>query len=168
MRLHSRWFLPLAALGTLVLASPKSLPHSGSGPIGENYCSPQVPNCTGLPGVMSAYGSERVVSNDVTLTASQVPLGQFGYFLVSRTEGFFNPPGSSAFFCVVGDIGRFRAPGQVGIGPTFSLQIYLNNLPTNDPGSQQTLPGETLHFQAWFRDCASTTNLTDGLKITFH
>ena len=166
MKLHSRWFLPLAAaLGTLVLASPKSLPASGGGPIGENFCGPAIPNSTGQSGVMSAYGSERIITNDVTLTASQLPPGQFGYFLVSRTEGFFNP-GHGGTFCLGGDIGRYN--GDVGQGPTLCLQIDLNNLPTMNPGSQQTLPGETLHFQGWHRDIGNVSNFTDGLKITFH
>ena len=166
MKLHSRWFLPLAALGTMVLASPKSLPTSGGGPIGENYCGPNIPNSTGLPGVLSGYGSERIVRNDVTVTASQLPPGQFGYFLVSRTEGFFTPPWPYGFICLAGNIGRYN--GDVGQGPSFSVQIDLNNLPTTDPGSQQTLPGETLHFQCWYRDVGNWFNFTDGLKITFH
>ena len=166
MRLHSRWFLPLAALGTLVLVSPKSLPAPGGGPIGESFCGPNYPNSTGQPGVLSAYGSERIITNDVTLTASQLPPGQFGYFLVSRTEGFFQPC-PCPYICLGGVIGRYN--GDVGQGPTFSLQIDLNNLPTTNPGSQQTLPGETLHFQAWYRDTwYHGYNFTDGLKITFH
>ena len=84
---------------------------------------------------MSAYGSERIVSNDVTLTASQLPPAQFGYFLVSRRPGFFHPPTSDAFICITGDIGRYNAP-PIQQGPSFSLQIDLNNLPTMDPGSQ--------------------------------
>ena len=166
MKLHSRWSLPLAAaLGTLVLASPKALPASGGGPIGEKYC-PNVPNSTGQSGVISAYGSVRIVRNDVTLTVSQLPPAQFGYFLVSRTEGFFIPPCACAFICLAGDLGRYN--GDVGQGPSFSLQIDLNNLPTAFPGSQQTLPGETLHFQAWHRDVGNWNSFTDALKIAFH
>ena len=150
---------------TLSLASPA--PPQAGGPIGTNYCGPAVPNSTGLPAVMSAFGSQLVSDNDVTLFARHVPQGQFGYFLVSRTQGWFYVHHSSGVFCLNTDIGRFWAPGQVGVGPTFSVQIDLNNLPTNALGSQQTMPGETLNFQAWYRDIGNTIGFSDGLEIMF-
>ncbi|MCP3918960.1 MAG: hypothetical protein GY711_25730 [bacterium] len=145
--------------------------YSTAGPLGMNYCGPAIPNSTGLPGIASAFGFPTIGTNDVTLTADQLPPGQFGYFLVGRTQGFFNPPGSSGFICLMGDIGRYNMPptvptGQIIVGPTGSLVIDLDDLPTNTPGSQQTLPGETLNFQCWYRD-ASTSNFTDGVSITF-
>ncbi len=165
---RSRWMLPvglsLVTWITLSLATPA--PPQAGGPIGTNFCGPAIPNSTGLPAVMSANGSQLVADNDVTLFASQLPPGQFGYFLVSRTQGYFYIH-SCGSFCLYGDIGRFRGPGQVGVGPTISVQIDLNNLPTNALGSQQTMPGETLNFQAWYRDIGNTNNFSDGLEITF-
>ena len=59
MELHSRWFLPLAAaLGTLVLACSRSLPVSGGGPNGANYCGPNVAN---------NYGERFFLGGSVTL-----------------------------------------------------------------------------------------------------
>ena len=133
--------------------------------LGTNYCGPVVPNSTGLYAVMSASGSQFVSDNDVTLFASQVPPGQFGYFLISRTPGFFNPPNSGGFICVSGPVGRFNAPGQVTQGPVISARIDLSNLPL--PVGQQTMPGDTLYFQAWYRDIGNTNNFSDGLEITF-
>ncbi len=161
-----RWMflvgVSLVTWTTLSLATPA--PPQGGNPIGTTYCSPALPNSTGLPAVMSAFGSQLVSDNDVTLFASQLPPGQFGYFLASRTQGYFYLH-SCGFLCLNGDIGRLRAPGQVGVGPTISVQIDLNNLPTSS--SQQTLPGETLYFQAWYRDIGNTNNFSDGLEIMF-
>ena len=44
-----------------------------------------------------------------------------------------------------------------------SAQIDLNNLPL--PVGQQTMPGDMLFFQAWYRDIENTFNFSDGLEI---
>ena len=135
-------------------------------PLGNQYCGPAIPNTTGLPGVMSATGSPVAANNDVTLTAGQLPPGQFGYFLTSQTQGFFMPPGSSGFICLGGSIGRFNQPQNIGQGPTFSLQIDLTAV-LQPTGPVAVLPGETWNFQAWYRDIGNTNNFTDGLSILF-
>ena len=137
---------------------------SASGPIGSNYCGPAVPNSTALPGVISGSGSANVSTNDVTLTADQLPPGQFGYFLTSETQGFFMPPGSVGNICLGGNIGRYN--GDVGTGPSFSLTIDLTSMPVNPV--QAVLPGEDWNFQAWYRDVGNTNNFTDGLNILFN
>ncbi len=60
-----------------------------------------------------------------------------------------------------------RKPGNVGPGPTFTVQLDLNNLPTNAPGSQQALPGETLNLQCVYRDFGNTYNFTDAVSVVF-
>ena len=133
-------------------------------PLGHGYgCGPTQPNSTGLPGVLLVTGSPMVAMNDVVLTATQLPSGQFGYFLTSMTQGFFNPMGSSGYICLGGDIGRYN--GNVGQGPSFSLQIDLTNMPVNPPVAVQ--PGETWGFQAWYRDVGNTNNFTDAVAVTF-
>ena len=138
----------------------------GSGPIGTSYCSPAIPNTTGQPGVIGAEGSTAIPNNDVTLTASMLPAGQFGYFLNSQTQGFFNPPGSSGFICLGGSIGRFNQPGNIGQGPSFSIQLDLTAIP-QPTGNVAVQPGETWNFQCWYRDIANTNNFTDGINIQF-
>ena len=134
--------------------------------LGASYCGPAVPNSTGQPGVLRALGLADVNANELFLTADQLPNGEFGYFLVSRTQGIFLPPGSQGFICIAGDIGRFNQAGNIIQGPTHTIQIDLNSLPTNAPGSQQAMPGETLNFQCWFRD-VNNNNFTDAVSVTF-
>ena len=136
------------------------------GPLGASYCGPVVPNSTGVPGVIRAFGLVDVNANEVFLTADQLPNGEFGYFLVSLTQGIFVPPGSQGFLCILGAIGRFNQPGNIGQGPTFSIQVNLAAVP-QPTGPVAVQPGDTWNFQAWFRDLGTQSNFTDGLSIAF-
>ena len=139
------------------------------GPIGQNFeCPSTVPNSSGQPGVITASGSTLVAANNVTLDASQLPAGQFGYFLVSPLQNLagFNPPGSSGLLCIgPAQIGRYN--GNVGQGPSFSLMIDLTALPTPD-GTESIMPGDTRYFTCWYRDGATNNNYTDAVCITFN
>ncbi|MCP3917952.1 MAG: hypothetical protein GY711_20590 [bacterium] len=140
-----------------------------SDPIGTNYCGPAVPNSTGVPGVISAFGSTVVADQNVQIVADQLPAGLFGYFLVSRTQGMSTPMGSVGVLCLDGDIGRYDDPPQIFSGPTGQLAIDLTAIPTSTPGSQVVLPGETLNFQCWHRDAPlpGGSNFTDAVSILF-
>ena len=129
--------------------------------VGTSYCGPAIPNSNAVPGVVTATA----YFEDLHLIASQLPVGQSGYFLVSQTQGFFNPPGSSGFICLGGAIGRFNKPGEIGQGPTFSIEVDLTNLPVNPPQAAQ--PGETWNFQAWYRDLGNSNNFTDAVSVVF-
>ncbi|MCP3915755.1 MAG: hypothetical protein GY711_09385 [bacterium] len=135
------------------------------GDIGTSYCGPAIPNSTGSPATIAANGSTTVAANNLQLTASTLPPGQFGYFLVGETQGFFSPPGSTGFICLTANIGRFNAGSEIFVGPTGSLQVDLTALPVNPPVAVQ--PGETWNFQCWYRDIGGTNNFTDGISITF-
>ncbi len=136
--------------------------------IGEPYCTANV-NSSGQAAITRASGSTRVEYNDVTLVAMQLPLFQFGYFLVSQSEGFVpNVGGSQGNLCLGAPIARYVQQLQ-NSGPQgrFSITIDLNDMPP--PVKTQVFPGDTYYFQAWFRDMnpGPTSNLTDGLAITF-
>ena len=75
------------------------------------------------------------------------------------------PPGSSGFICLGGAIGRFNQPGNIGQGPTFSIQVDLTAVP-QPTGPVAVQPGETWNFQAWYRD-GGTNNFTDAVEILF-
>ncbi|MCP3919272.1 MAG: hypothetical protein GY711_27345 [bacterium] len=136
-----------------------------TGPIGTNYCGPALPNSTGASAVITATGSAVVANNDLTLTAEFLPVGQFGYFLASETQGFFNPPGSAGFICLAGAIGRFNQASNIIQGPVGSIQVDLTAIPVSPP--EAVLIGDVWSFQCWFRDAGGTSNFTDGVSITF-
>ncbi|MCP3915158.1 MAG: hypothetical protein GY711_06355 [bacterium] len=153
--------------------------------IGTNYCGPAVLNSTGQPGTMSATGSTVVADNDLTLTASQLPIGEFGIFLAGPSDGLFAPAASCGIFCLKGGnsdlLGRFNRPGelfQVSPTGTGSLIVDLTDIPIaggaqGPPGpfSRVMMPGDTWNFQAWYRDttsaCAMGNNFTDAVQLMF-
>ncbi|QDV08066.1 hypothetical protein Poly30_36020 [Planctomycetes bacterium Poly30] len=144
----------------------------GFGGLGVNYCMANA-NSTGVAGALGAVGSTTVATNDVTLTASSLPTTAFGFFIVSRDQGFaMNPGGSSGNLCLSGSVGRYVGPGQIknsGVTGMFSLTIDLSAIPS-PTGPVATIAGDTWNFQTWFRDSvggSATSNFTQGLSITF-
>jgi len=138
----------------------------GSGIITNNYCQAN-PNSTGSAAVISAAGSSVLALNNVTLTASGLPLNKFGYFLASRTAAFImNPGGSQGNLCLAQPLGRFAAQIQnSGATGQISIPVDVTNVPLLGP----IISGETWRFQAWYRDTnpTSTSNFTDGIEIDF-
>lgn len=134
--------------------------------IGTTFCNTG-PNSTGSPAGLSAFGSELVADQNVTLAATDLPPNQFGIFIVSQTMAPIQP---GLNLCLGGTVGRFNGPGQAlssGAAGTFSLTIDLNRIPQ---GSffDAVAPGDVWNFQAWFRDVGQGgSNLTDGLAISF-
>ncbi len=133
--------------------------------VGTVYCSPAVPNSTGLSGTIRVFGSDVVVDNDLTLITGQLPPGQFGYFLLGSDPGMVQPPGAVGLLCLSGTLGRFNQPGNVGQGPSFELPIDLTGLPVTPPHPVQ--PGETWNFQCWYRDIGNANNFTDAVSVQF-
>ena len=139
----------------------------------SNYCIAN-PNSTGAPASMAYQGSPFVANNDLTLFALALPANSFCFFLVSETQGFIaNPASSAGNLCIQGSIGRYVAPSQIQNSNSqqfVSLDIDLFNVP-QPLGVQQTIPGMTWNFTAWFRDTApggtATSNFADGLSLTF-
>src|SRR5688572_26870295 len=103
-------------------------------PVGAAYCGPAALNSTGLPGRCSARGSDNAAWNDVTLSASDLPLNASAYFLSSQSQGFVaHPGGSQGNLCLAGSIGRYVGPGQVmssGAQGRVELRLDLVHTPT--------------------------------------
>ncbi len=127
----------------------------------ENYCV-SYPNSTGLAGRLVATGSSRVVDNDLTLQAYDLPPGNIGRFLYGDQKQHL--PYGSGLLCVTGQLARF--PVQ-NIGPAGRAVLTVDN--TNLPvGGGLLLPGTTWNFQFAFRDTAGgTSNLTDAVSVLF-
>ena len=146
---------------------------SSGGGAGTTYCSPAIPNSTGLPGEISVMGSVVATDNNVTLTASNLPLNSFGFFLTSTTQGFVpNPGGSQGNLCLGGAIGRYVGPGQIkNAGATGVISLLLDLTQTPQPmGFVSVNAGETWNYQAWTRDSVggmATSNFTNGLEFVY-
>jgi len=150
-----------------------ALATSAGWPIGVSYCSANA-NSTGLPASITGWGSAVVSANTLSLGATNLPLGSFGFFMTSRTQDFVtNPAGSQGNLCLGGAIGRYVGPGQVqnsGVSGGFSLALDLTQHPT-PTGPTAVVAGETWSFQAWYRDSVggqATSNFTNGVAVAFH
>jgi len=138
----------------------------GGGPLGANYCGPANLNSSGGAAAVAGWGQPEVAFNELTLTATGMPAGETGYFLVAEGAGFKSlPGGSQGNLCLSGKMGRFV--GQVastGSAGEFSIDVDLSALPIW--GGTAVQPGEWWYFQGWFSDGA-TSNFTDGLVVQF-
>ncbi|MEZ6015220.1 MAG: PQQ-dependent sugar dehydrogenase [Planctomycetota bacterium] len=122
-------------------------------------------NSTGRPAALVARGSFNVGDDALTLFAHPVPAGSVGYFLTSRTEVFVpHFGGSLGNLCVGPTILRFSAAPQVaGASGEVTFELPL----TDFGGGVVPQPGDTWHFQYWFRDFAPgpTSNTSHALRI---
>ena len=140
--------------------------------LGVRYCSPNVSNSTGTPATINATGSNVATDNNLTMTATNLPPNQFGYFLVSASQGLIvGPGGAMGNLCLGSPIGRF-SNNVINSGPfgTIALGINLTSLPAPPTFNHTVQAGETWNFQGWYRDVVigmPTSNFTDGISVLF-
>jgi hypothetical protein len=141
---------------------------------GTNFCSAQM-NTVGGPAQISASGSVLVADNALTLHCTDMAFNQFAIFLIGTQPGYYpNPGGSTGDLCLGGTIGRFNTASQIrntGATGTMDLTLDLTDMPLAT-GNFAVVPGETWHFEAWYRDGIpaigfSTSNFSNGISITF-
>ena len=120
---------------------------------------------------MELLGSAAAADNDLTLAATSLPPGQFGFFIASFAQAPpVVPPGSQGRLCLGGRIGRDVGGGvvQASAQGTFSSPVDLAALP-QPTGTVVIQPGDTCTFQAWHRDVnpGVTSNFTGAKFVTF-
>jgi hypothetical protein len=139
--------------------------------IGTTYCTSNA-NSTGSVAGLIVGGSDCVVLDTLSLTATSLPLNAFGYFLCSTTPDMTTPANSMGVLCLGGDIGRVVG-GQIGNSGSIGVIRTESSLTLPHPslGTVQVMAGETWNYQCWFRDAVggvATSNLTDGVSLTYH
>ncbi|MDF1837066.1 MAG: CotH kinase family protein [Planctomycetota bacterium] len=139
--------------------------------LGTEYCNPAVPNSTGQPGRISAFGSSFVDANNLTLVATDLPPGEFGIFVNGTGSGVTpNAGGFAGTLCLSNTIGRYNRASQIFMSDASgqaTLALDLATTPTPF-GPTPILAGETWYFQGWFRDTpASTANFTSAISVVF-
>ncbi|MEL6427977.1 MAG: hypothetical protein AAFR54_02290 [Planctomycetota bacterium] len=142
------------------------------GSVGSPFCASAQPNSTGVPGVLFARGSTRAADDDLTLTAGQLPPGQFGIFVVGRQFGPGVGVPSGGVVCVTGPLGRFTRFDEIrraDANGVFSLEVGLAAIPIGG-ALESAIAGDTYCFQAWHRDGDSvspTSNFSGGVSVVF-
>ena len=139
--------------------------------LGLAYCTPGIINTTGGPGLIQAYGNPVASSNDFALVASQLPPGEFGYFIGSRTQAYVLwPGGSRGALCLGGAIARFHGSlGAASQNGYLAYELDLTGIPEPHNFQTSVLAGETWNFQLWHRDnlFGPASNFTEAVSVTF-
>ena len=134
--------------------------------IGFTFCSSN-PNSTGVVAPIAATGDDHVANNDVNLAVYDLPQNQFGYFLMSASSGFVPLFGGSQGNLCLGPPQIRFSQFVLNSGATGRVDFALDL--TDLPQGTVFQPGETWHFQYWYRDSnpGPTSNTSDGLAIDF-
>lgn len=132
----------------------------GEGTVGSTQ------NSSGRSASMAGSGSTALADDRLVLGASGMATNQYGMFLASKSIAFVDLPGSDGWLFLGGEIHRLQhqllPTGPLG---AFHFEVDLGDIPGYGP----VQPGDTWHFQAWFRDQNPhpTSNLTDRFDVTF-
>ena len=147
---------------TTALASTASIRQPGF----TNFCSTNA-NSSGAPASIAATGSPSISTGDLTLTVTDLPQNQFGFFLTSRETTFVpNFAGSDGNLCLGSPLYRWLdVVYNTGTTNTVTRTTDLTDLPQG----VTIAPGETWSFQYWTRDNnpTGTSNTSDAIAITF-
>lgn len=143
-----------AALGCISYELFVSLEY---GQPGTALCAP-VPNSTGTPGVLSAFGSSSLAADDLTLFASALPPDEVGIFFSGTAIAQI--PFFGRTLCVSPPL--VRSP-IFHTGPT-GVFVW-----TYDNFEPMATPGTTRYFQTFYRDPTDPLglNLTNAYRVTF-
>ena len=141
-----------------------------AGAVGISFCSNTL-NSTGSGGLLTGRGSEVATDNDITLTASGLPPGQFMLLAVSASvDSIPFAGGSQGTLCLGGAIGRYN--GQIvnsGAAGSVDLSLDLTSIPVPG-GPAAAMAGDTWIFQGWYRDAIfgiPVSNFTSALRVEF-
>ncbi|MDF1839454.1 MAG: hypothetical protein P1V35_16420 [Planctomycetota bacterium] len=173
----------IADAGALYAQAEMAIKQPAPGlPGTEPFCDAYV-NSTGLPTLLTGDMTAPSGSG-LHLEATQGPVDQFGYFLVS--SGIADPgiDISEGRLCLAVNLGRYNmGPLHNSIGQFDPAGILQNLAGTSSVGSGFDVPdtvpilgtplimaGDTWHFQVWHRDIAAgptASNFSNGLSVTF-
>jgi len=141
--------------------------YQGFSPIaGYQYCTGN-PNSTGDYGHIIAFGDPSVLGVK-TLSATNMPLNQFGYFLAGE-GGFGTITVSNGVQCLIGGpLGRYNQPLEVFFtAGTGTASLNIGPASYRGPGGNVTVfAGDVWNFQAWHRENGGASNFTDAVSIT--
>lgn len=170
--------------------TPVNTPHSGfwmqmtsnggeAPPVSDDGCV-GANTSTGSPAICEVFGDAVAANNNAVLTASGLPLAQFGIF----ATGLESIPAQTAnsgngWLCInpngQGGLGRFQGANQIkSTGTTGVISLDTNSgewslaaIP-NSNGTYAAMAGVTSSFQAWFRETGGANfNFSGSCSVTW-
>ena len=131
------------------------------------YCT-SAANSTGQAGTIDLSGSRSVAQNAFTLSAAQLPPGQYGLFFFGPSRTSVPFPTGAGTLCVDGRLLRLPI---VQIDPLFGTVGYSLDFEDRDTAASVVTGQSTWNFQFWFRDTVAgqpTSNATDAVSVFFY
>jgi hypothetical protein len=132
-------------------------------PLITNYCV-TTPNSVGTGALISASGTTSIGANDLTLLATGMPTNQFMLFFYSFGQGL--SPVANGVLCVGAPLFRLGATPTSALGDS----SWAFNVASPPQTSGQISVGDTVYFQAWYRDPAAggaNSNFSNGLQTVW-
>ncbi len=127
----------------------------GFGPTFADTCHTS-PNSVGAGANLSLAGSNSIFLDSLAMMASSAPAMTMGVFVTGR-EPSFHPLGQGTL-CLGGMTQRLATGATDVVG---SAQHAV------DVSALGVVPGDTQHFQFWYRD-SGTSNLSNGVRVQFY
>lgn len=132
----------------------------------QSYC-PSEANTSGMGALLSSTGSVSVAAADLAFVVDDLPINQFGMFIMSMNETSVPNVGGPGTLCVGNPFIRFSNHVQHS-GPAGQVN-FLPNWGALPQGAM-IQPGDIWHFQFWTRDpgpIGGGANFSNGLRVTF-
>jgi hypothetical protein len=142
--------------------------------VGLDTCAAAVANSTGRVADLRLAGSLAVALNSLRFIGNDLPASAW-VLPIAGDAGASVPMagGSTGTLCVGGNVRRLGdSVARADAGGAFFRPLDLATWNPAPGGSAPTpaLPGETWHFQLWFRDFgagSATSNFSDAVRATF-
>ncbi|MEZ5975728.1 MAG: hypothetical protein R3F17_13365 [Planctomycetota bacterium] len=127
-------------------------------------------NGAGLGGKLEGTGTSSVATDSLVLTASQLPVNNFGLVFVG--DGIVPPTAvGNGLRCVGGSVLYRLHVGFSGPTGTFNYGPGIVADANTFPNYMTIFAGDTWFFQAWYRDhggpCGADNNMTNAWAVTF-
>jgi hypothetical protein len=142
--------------------------------VGVDTCAAAVVNSTGRVADLRLAGSLAVAANSLQLVGNDLPASVWVLPIVGDVGASVPMAGgSTGTLCVGGNVRRLGdSVARADAGGAFFRPLDLQTWNPAPGGSAPTpaLPGETWHFQLWFRDFgagSATSNFSDAVRATF-
>ena len=143
-------------------------------------CAGEPVLCTANPNSVSStgarlmpLGSPVLADDDFALGGFLLPPGMPGYFICSRSTALVNPFGGGAGVLCLGPPVRRMSPQNGFPLQTVLASGYISPFVDVDalPFLTPVVPGDTIHFQFWFREPngqgGMTSNTSDAVSVLF-
>lgn len=120
------------------------------------------PNSTGEVATLETLGTNELSVNQLELSSRKLPPQSLGYFLTGPNLGF--QALGSGLLCIGTPQSRYSNFVQYsGLAGVVRFEIDAFSIPSGGP----VVPGRTDLFQYWYRDNGGTSNLSNGLAVTW-